>query len=249
MFKFFKGIRRRLLKEGKLKNYLLYAFGEIILVVLGILIALQINKWNIGRVEKKEEIAILKGIKEDILRDTIDMNYNMGVYKYSIKMDSTLLNNLTEIKQYDSEITWSLFAYYTNGLNLILHQSYFEEAKSRGLKIISNSELRKEISRLYEFHYISLLKSENENDGLLMDSYDQYLKDNKLIQALPSQDDFGLFLPKDKYQQLVNDEHFHFLLKLKLEISGAMLNSKYNPVHQRALELVEKIEEELERLE
>ena len=46
MIKFFRKIRQRLLTENKFSKYLLYAFGEILLVVIGILIALQINNWN-----------------------------------------------------------------------------------------------------------------------------------------------------------------------------------------------------------
>jgi hypothetical protein len=47
MLKFFRRIRRKLLDEGSLRKYLVYAIGEITLVVIGILIALQINNWNI----------------------------------------------------------------------------------------------------------------------------------------------------------------------------------------------------------
>ena len=46
MLKFFSKIRRKLITEGNTTNYLKYAIGEIVLVVLGILIALQINNWN-----------------------------------------------------------------------------------------------------------------------------------------------------------------------------------------------------------
>ncbi|MFH4967884.1 DUF6090 family protein [Gaetbulibacter sp. M240] len=49
MLKFFRNIRKRLLSESKFRNYFLYAIGEIILVVIGILIALQINNWNEAR--------------------------------------------------------------------------------------------------------------------------------------------------------------------------------------------------------
>lgn len=49
MIKFFRNIRQNLLSEGKTGRYLKYAFGEIILVVIGILIALQINNWNENR--------------------------------------------------------------------------------------------------------------------------------------------------------------------------------------------------------
>jgi hypothetical protein len=53
--KFFRKIRQRLLTENKFSKYLIYAIGEIVLVVIGILIALSINNWNQGRIDKKSE--------------------------------------------------------------------------------------------------------------------------------------------------------------------------------------------------
>ena len=60
MIKFFRKIRQKTLSEGKTGKYLKYAFGEIIIVVVGILIALQINNWNEHRKIKNAEIEILK---------------------------------------------------------------------------------------------------------------------------------------------------------------------------------------------
>lgn len=66
MIKFFRKIRQNMLKENKAGKYLLYALGEIILVVIGILIALQINNWNENRKEKIEEKAILENLYENL---------------------------------------------------------------------------------------------------------------------------------------------------------------------------------------
>ena len=63
MIKFFKNIRKTNLKEGKTGRYLKYAFGEIILVVIGILIALQINNWNELRKQKIVERQVYTYIK------------------------------------------------------------------------------------------------------------------------------------------------------------------------------------------
>ncbi|MGS2727548.1 DUF6090 family protein [Psychroserpens sp. BH13MA-6] len=63
MIKFFRKIRHNLLSEGKTGKYLKYAIGEIILVVIGILIALQINNWNENQKENKLEKNTLLNLK------------------------------------------------------------------------------------------------------------------------------------------------------------------------------------------
>ena len=65
MIKFFRKIRHRLLTENKFSKYLIYAFGEIILVMIGILIALQINSRNQKRLDSLEEKKILSSLKQD----------------------------------------------------------------------------------------------------------------------------------------------------------------------------------------
>lgn len=66
MAKIFRNIRQKLLVENRVTRYLLYALGEIILVVIGILIALQINNWNEFRKERKREEMYLNSLKSDL---------------------------------------------------------------------------------------------------------------------------------------------------------------------------------------
>ncbi len=65
MIKFFRHIRKRLLTENKFSKYFLYAIGEIILVVIGILLALQINNWNEERKNQKDAHKILLQLKHE----------------------------------------------------------------------------------------------------------------------------------------------------------------------------------------
>ena len=67
--KLFRRIRQGLLSEGRVKKYLLYAIGEIMLVVIGILIALQINNWNDNRIIKGNELSSYQNIKNRIADD------------------------------------------------------------------------------------------------------------------------------------------------------------------------------------
>ena len=63
MIKFFRHIRRSLINQNNMGKYFKYAIGEILLVVIGILIALQINNWNEGRKTHAKELEILVGFK------------------------------------------------------------------------------------------------------------------------------------------------------------------------------------------
>ena len=76
MIKFFRKIRQNLLMENKTGKYFKYAIGEIILVVIGILIALQINTWNKERIEQRTEHTYLTNIKRDLKHqlDSIDIH-------------------------------------------------------------------------------------------------------------------------------------------------------------------------------
>ena len=77
MIKFFRKIRQRLLTENKFSKYLLYAIGEIILVVIGILIALQVNNWNEQEKLAYERITILQNLKEDLTNDIENYLYSI----------------------------------------------------------------------------------------------------------------------------------------------------------------------------
>jgi hypothetical protein len=69
-----KNIRRKLMNENKVSKYMLYAIGEIALVMIGILLAVQIDAWNDGRLEKKEEVRTLLSLKEDFLQSRINVD-------------------------------------------------------------------------------------------------------------------------------------------------------------------------------
>ncbi len=81
MIKFFRKIRLNLLLENKTGRYFKYAIGEIILVVIGILIALQINSWNQQRIEDKQEIELLTSIKGEFQHNLSELNKSIEVNK------------------------------------------------------------------------------------------------------------------------------------------------------------------------
>ena len=94
MLKFFRRIRQKLLAEGKTGRYLQYAFGEILLVVLGILIALQINNWNENRKSIKQEKTYYCKLAEDFQADITNIDSSMVTIDKRLESTERLLTNL-----------------------------------------------------------------------------------------------------------------------------------------------------------
>ncbi len=78
MIKIFRKIRYNLFEKNKTGEYLKYAVGEIVLVMIGILLALQINNWNNDRIERKLESNILNEILVNLEKDVINLNSKIG---------------------------------------------------------------------------------------------------------------------------------------------------------------------------
>ena len=97
MIKFFRHIRKSLLMENKTSKYFKYALGEIILVVLGILIALQINNWNQVRLSKKKEAKYVNRLIEDLVSDTLmissQINASKERFEGGLMLDSLMKSN------------------------------------------------------------------------------------------------------------------------------------------------------------
>lgn len=92
MIKLFRNIRKNLLMENKTSKYFKYAIGEIVLVVIGILIALQINNWNEHRILKNEEQSILKNIHSEFIQNKKVVNTTFEELSIGLNASKTLMN-------------------------------------------------------------------------------------------------------------------------------------------------------------
>ena len=94
MIKFFRHIRQTLIMENKTSKYLKYAIGEIILVVVGILIALQINNWNENRKLKNVEFQTLLALQVDLNASLEDIDRDTKLNKQSLEATLKIKNYL-----------------------------------------------------------------------------------------------------------------------------------------------------------
>lgn len=92
MIKIFRHIRKRLISENRFSRYLLYAIGEIILVVVGILLALQINSWNQQRIDNNKEIELLGDLKAEF-------RYNLTELEESININKKVSQSCIELTE------------------------------------------------------------------------------------------------------------------------------------------------------
>mgnify|MGYP003709572303 CR=1 FL=1 len=149
VIKFFRHIRQRLLAESKFSKYVVYAIGEIVLVVIGILIALQINNWNEKRKLAAYEEILLSQLRQDLKRNVEDLELNISLQQKTIRSTDILLRHMQTKRPYHD----SLETHFANvGLwtKFIVNAGAYKTIESRGLDMISNVKLRDLVFRIYE---------------------------------------------------------------------------------------------------
>jgi len=152
MIKFFRHLRQQLLSENKFSKYLLYAIGEIVLVVVGILIALQANEW---KEEKQAQGYELKILKENLVQIKDDQK-RFNTYIKDIAEAEKSLRYVINYMNSENTHTDSL-EFHIKGLSIknfmVYNKSAYESLKSGGLERISNDSIRTALSQLYETFY------------------------------------------------------------------------------------------------
>ena len=144
MIKFFRNIRKKLIEQSKVRSYILYAIGEIILVVIGILIALQINNWNENQKTSAKIKSILIALKSDLIQDTTLISNKLPGIIEQIELNESLrsrvaapeatLDTLIKITRFEFNPGWSnQIVYNTNAYNS-LNQTGLIEHLSDSLK-------------------------------------------------------------------------------------------------------------------
>jgi len=155
MIKFFRTIRQNMLTENKFSKYLIYAIGEIILVVIGILIALQINNANETKKARAVEINYLENLKADLLLETENIK---GFSEYHIEKakSCTFLLNTTIPKTIEDVMTYThqyenVFFWY----DFVPNNNTFKELLSSGnLSLIKNDAIKNSLLEVDKFYAI-----------------------------------------------------------------------------------------------
>lgn len=95
MIKFFRRVRQRLITENKFSKYLIYAIGEIILVVIGILIALQVSNFNEQRKQREQGIQIKKALQTELKSDLELITFDLAYVENQLKINNAFAKRLS----------------------------------------------------------------------------------------------------------------------------------------------------------
>jgi len=182
MIKFFRKIRQTSLAQNKVSQYLFYAIGEIILVVIGILIALNINNANEKRKNQEKITTILKEIQADLVTDITESVSLFERFKRADSIQDIILNNIYTVEDYKSGKTEFLELYYdshevqTNGYDNLM----------RNIDNVSGERktLLKDLKNLYVVNKSYLDASNKRIQKTVYDNIDSYYKQKWAQQLL-----------------------------------------------------------------
>jgi hypothetical protein len=173
MAKLFRKIRQNHMNQNNTSKYLKYAIGEIILVVIGILIALQINNWNETIKIRATEINFLKNIKTDLQLNLVSLDEFIISRQEAIKSSKLIIDYFNN----PSNINYNTFN--LNSINVMVwfpfqqnDNTYQELVNSGQLSIISNKDIKDQMQNMQSsFKTIAFVENEMQQD------FESYLYD------------------------------------------------------------------------
>lgn len=245
MIKFFRRIRQQLLTENKISKYLLYAIGEIVLVVIGILIALQLNNWNDMDKDRTVEIKILQEILGNLELDLLEIRADIN----SMDSINRACKDISRFMTTDS-IPSDNFFYDVAKLRVNPHfdpnKSGYNLLVSKGVEIILNDSLRGSLSLLYESLYPYYYRYEEERTQFKLHQINPYLINHFIWQARPDLLFFGHYqISPAEYELLKNDALFSKLL-YAISFDNTLVQSRAYRVEKSIESIIQEITHELE---
>jgi len=264
MLKFFRKIRQESIKNHKTINYLKYAIGEIILVVIGILIALQVNEWNNDRIRKKEEVTILKQLQTDLKTSQTELSEIKTFYLVRAKASAEVLRAYWKNEVPNDSINYSLnrpkssriYSPVLGTFRSLINSGNIDKISSDSIKneLVSYLEkveyTLKDINRYEETYYRNGVKKVNEILPVpyrSMEEFQMHKKRNNRnselgLSSIPD-DVEKIPFPSNLKEIFQNKEIF--VAYDNLHIAHRNVYNSYDEILTLTEELLQKIEKEL----
>lgn len=261
MSKIFRKVRIKLLSEKKFSQYLIYALGEILLVVIGILIALQINNASENKKKRLIERSYLERLVIDLKDNEKLWTEFQGIKERQVKAANTFLKfSFDKDKDSVLEIIMPHFNSIFSWIDLNINQVTFDEMVSSGnLDLISNDSIKIKLLELNK-HYKSILniqdKEKESHDRLLFPPINEKFNMRYFMALEPMKQkeigrtftgkEMGLYLKEFKQElfNLIGDQTFMNGVTV-IQTSADISAKEFSVAKQEVIQLIALIEEEL----
>jgi len=235
MIKFFRHIRQRLIRENRISKYLLYAIGEIILVVIGILIALQINNWNESRKESLLEDQLIDVLITDLQLKKEEFLNDLAIGQSILQKSEETINFWEEHDAMDTLHLKSL-------LGILAEDDWFFNENSPVYATVSGSglwkqlpnNLTRQIDAMYRVNFGSIKSAFEKQGNYALQAKLNFLAPNHLL---------NLDTDIKEIQKIVSENDEAFISFIDLFRSGVVrLTSKFEDFVPAIDKLIEDLE-------
>ena len=235
MISFFRKIRQKLLQKNRFTRYMIYALGEIFLVVIGILIALQINNWNTNIQNQRKETAILSELKDGLNADKELLQEKLEQYLQDQKQ-LQILDSLLNMGDHPyTQSMNSLFGKVYGIRFTRVNRAFYEDLKSNGLQIIRDKKIRSKIVDLFEnnYNFLEGILEIEININLVLRPY--YLSNFTEIEFIDSANPIN-------YEEIWSDPYYKNIVHYRI------INLESNQIkeYQKAITAIEGISIDIE---
>jgi hypothetical protein len=208
------------------RKFFLYALGELILIVAGIYIALQLDDWKNARDRHHAEIEILDEIAAGFEKDIGDLKFNISLHESAIRSGNKVIQHFENNLPYSDSLSihFATILWYSR---LTANDGPFENLKSKGLDLVTNDTLRSSITSMYDIMYEALRQF--EEDTFLPDSYilsvcATRFDKTEIYIPLPNRDfAAGRMVPYD-YEKLRQDPDYVHVVKSLVSKNNFLVN-------------------------
>ncbi len=214
-----------------------YSLREIVLIVVGILIALAINNWNEQRKLYNKETRTLRELKASLENDMVDIRINLQTHENSLKSTELLIEHLKAGRPYHDTLD-AHFGELLGSSLFLSDDAAYSSLQNYGRDLISNETLKKKLSLLYAHDYAYIKEIEQIDSETLthifLPFYSRHFKDFRL---------FGTATPID-YTFLLKDPRYLGHLEW-WQSARLYTTSRYRTINKKVNELIRLIDTEL----
>ena len=238
MIKFFRGIRQNYLSEGKTGQYLKYAIGEILLVMIGILLALQVNTWNEKRKADQLQFEILQELRQSLESDLDDVERKIRMQGRIMQNQTIFIEWVESNENFSDTLSRTIFNTY-NWTNFDAYDGPFETLKQLGMRNIRNDSLRNQISKLYDIVYTDYY--------LISERYERMLSELFKLSGGHFSELFSQSTKINDIEQLRSDMAYKSKLKTLKNLGSFLINGRMYPTKSEIEKTLKMLDQELDK--